>query len=181
MERGPQYAWMEDRAPLPPFCAAAALFCQTDIASHAVRRVDIASSLVTTVAGSPTQSSGRADGLGTAASFYYPIGIALDAAGTFAVIVSAWRYSGCEERHKQWRAYQSHWPLFWRLMPAGRTREQPLATHGRHAALTHAIAVRHADLHSNAKCDTVTLRLRDHDSVADGIQLLLGLPAVSCL
>lgn len=43
---------------------------------------------VTTVAGNSSLPTGRADGVGTAASFFNPWGVAMDAAGTFAVIVS---------------------------------------------------------------------------------------------
>lgn len=60
---------------------------QADVMNNAIRSIDlIASNSVTTVAGSPTQASGHADASGTAASFYYPTGVAL--AGTRALVVS---------------------------------------------------------------------------------------------
>lgn len=60
---------------------------QADTANGAIRIVDVASGLVTTLAGSTSQTYGHADGAGTAATFYNPIGIAMDAAGTFALVV----------------------------------------------------------------------------------------------
>lgn len=62
---------------------------QADESNHEMRRVDVTSGAVVTLAGSPTQQPGYADGRGTAVSFYYPSGVAMDAAGTFAVIVSS--------------------------------------------------------------------------------------------
>lgn len=50
-----------------------------DSGNHMVRRIDVASGLVTTLAGSTT--SGSADGVGAAASFYHPEGVAIDTAG----------------------------------------------------------------------------------------------------
>lgn len=46
------------------------------------------SGLVTTVAGSPAQASGYADGLGTAATLDGPNNVAMDAAATFVIVVS---------------------------------------------------------------------------------------------
>jgi sugar lactone lactonase YvrE len=56
----------------------------TDYYNHTVRRIDIATAAVTTLAGSPG-SSGSADGTGTAARFYYPTGVASDRAGNLFV------------------------------------------------------------------------------------------------
>ena len=70
---------------------------QVDTANHLLRRVNVSSGAVTTLAGSPTQSSGHADGVGTAASFYYPYFVALDSAGAVAIVVSVC-CEGCERR-----------------------------------------------------------------------------------
>lgn len=42
---------------------------------------------MTTLTGSPSQTYGSSDGVGTAASFFYPYGVAMNAAGTVALIV----------------------------------------------------------------------------------------------
>ena len=55
-----------------------------DIDNNMLRRIDLASGLVTRLAG---LSPGFADGLGAAAAFRRPIGVAVDAAGSFALIV----------------------------------------------------------------------------------------------
>lgn len=60
---------------------------QADCYNHLLRRVNLASSLVTNLAGSPSRLLGHADGIGTAASFFYPSGVAVDDVGTIAVIV----------------------------------------------------------------------------------------------
>ena len=54
--------------------------------------MNLTSGLVTTLAGSlsgtiGTNNNGRADGFGTAASFNFPCGVAVDKAGRFAVVV----------------------------------------------------------------------------------------------
>ncbi|MGH2584934.1 MAG: protein kinase domain-containing protein [Dehalococcoidia bacterium] len=61
--------------------AAGAIYV-TDEDNHALRRITPAGE-VSTVAGSP--KPGFADGLGTAAQFSYPVGVAADAAGTLYV------------------------------------------------------------------------------------------------
>lgn len=63
---------------------------QADWCNHLLRRVDVTSGLVTTLAGSVVGSNnyGHADGVGTAASFYYPYGVAMDAAGNSVIVVS---------------------------------------------------------------------------------------------
>jgi len=64
----------------------------TDTNNHAIRKIDTTTNAVTTFAGSAgaidtdlTAASGIADGIGTAATFSFPRGIALDAAANFYV------------------------------------------------------------------------------------------------
>ena len=52
-----------------------------DTSNHTIRRIDVATGAVTTLAGSAGKA-GSADGTGTAARFYNPQGLAVDAAGT---------------------------------------------------------------------------------------------------
>jgi DNA-binding beta-propeller fold protein YncE len=54
-----------------------------DFANHRVRRIDLASLLVTTLAGS---SSGYQDGQGTSALFNEPHGVAIDPTGAYALV-----------------------------------------------------------------------------------------------
>ncbi len=63
---------------------SATLLVDTD--SNTVRRLDLASGDVTTVAGDATAWAGSADGIGSAARFRSPRDAALDAAGTVAYI-----------------------------------------------------------------------------------------------
>jgi hypothetical protein len=60
-----------------------------------IRMLVISSRTVSTLAGS-SGVSGRADGIGTAASFTLPSGIAVDSAGAVAIVVS-WLF-GCALR-----------------------------------------------------------------------------------
>jgi sugar lactone lactonase YvrE len=55
-----------------------------DSNNHAIRKVAIATGAITTLAGSPGMS-GRADGIGTDARFYFPTGVAADGAGNVYV------------------------------------------------------------------------------------------------
>ena len=64
----------------------------TDTNNHAIRKIDTTTNAVTTFVGSAgtidtdlTATSGSADGTGTAASFYLPRGIAVDAAANLYV------------------------------------------------------------------------------------------------
>lgn len=72
---------------------AAVLLCltplQTEYGNHLLRRINLSSGLVMTLAGGgrPSNKYGHADGTGTAASFYAPHGVALDGPGTFAIVV----------------------------------------------------------------------------------------------
>lgn len=59
---------------------------QADTNNNLLRRVNLTSGLVTTLAGS---SPGYADGVGAAANFNNPWSVAVDSAGTFAVVVSS--------------------------------------------------------------------------------------------
>jgi len=59
-----------------------------DHLNHLLRRISISTAVVTTVAGT-AGVSGSADGVETAALFYFPTGIAMDAAGTVVLVVSS--------------------------------------------------------------------------------------------
>ena len=68
---------------------------QADSYNFLLRRVNLTSGRVTTLAGNTSGIVGRnnwghADGMGTLASFYYIFGVAADGAGVVAVVV---RYS----------------------------------------------------------------------------------------
>lgn len=65
---------------------------QADWSNHLVRRVNLTSGLVITLAGNVSgaigsDNYGHADGTRFAASFYFPWGVAVDALGVIAVIV----------------------------------------------------------------------------------------------
>ena len=67
-----------------------ALLCswiQVDTNENNIRRVDLPSAYVSTLAGI-AGSGGYADGVGNNAQFRFPIGVAINGAGTFALIVS---------------------------------------------------------------------------------------------
>ena len=59
-----------------------------DSSNFVLRYITIASALVTTFAGRSTSHSSSVDGVGTAATFNQPKGLALNQAGTLALIVS---------------------------------------------------------------------------------------------
>ena len=59
---------------------------QADRSNHLIRLLVLSSGVVSTLAGQ-AGSTGSTNGIGTNATFNGPIGIALDAAGTFAVVV----------------------------------------------------------------------------------------------
>lgn len=70
----------------------AAFLMQADFNNFLLRRVNLTSGLVTTLAGRNVgaigvNNRGRADGQGTAASFYRPTGVAMDSAGSLVVVV----------------------------------------------------------------------------------------------
>src|SRR4029079_3196488 len=56
-----------------------------DTGNHTIRRVDLSTGQTTTLAGSPG-APGDSNGVGTAAHFSSPRGVALDAAGSFALV-----------------------------------------------------------------------------------------------
>ena len=60
---------------------------QTDMNNYLIRHIIISSGAVSTLAGL-AGTLGSSNGIGTNARFRDPYGIALDAAGTFAVVVS---------------------------------------------------------------------------------------------
>lgn len=79
-----------------PLCitinSAGTMALVADFGNHLVRRIDVSSRLVTTLAGNvalgvgPPFNFGLSDGIGTNAAFHQPTGIAIDPAGTFAVV-----------------------------------------------------------------------------------------------
>lgn len=72
-------------APQPPPTAAVRAPLQSDESNNLLRRLDLTSGVVTTVAGGLTK--GFADGQRSAATFSGPTGVAMDAAGTFVIVV----------------------------------------------------------------------------------------------
>jgi hypothetical protein len=67
------------------------LSVQADTYNNLIRRIDLSSGTVTTLAG-VALSPGSTDGAGPAARFYEPAGVAMDAAGTVAIVVSIGGY-----------------------------------------------------------------------------------------
>jgi hypothetical protein len=67
------------------------LLAQTDYLYQLVRKINIASATVTTLAGQRGISTPYLNGVGSDATFSYPVGIALDSAGDIAVVVSTVR------------------------------------------------------------------------------------------
>ena len=74
-------------SPLPSPSPLAPAPLQADEFNHFIRRIDLSTGLVSTLAGT-SGASGSANGLGTAASFNYTWGVAMDAAGRVALVVS---------------------------------------------------------------------------------------------
>ena len=64
---------------------------QADRGAHVICRIDIGQGVVTTLAGHARLYGGFADGLGRDAIFSSPQGVAVDAAGTFVLVVSRLR------------------------------------------------------------------------------------------
>ena len=64
------------------------LHLQTDTYNHVIRRINLLGGTVTTFAGSPSQSSGHSDGVGSAASFANPTDIAVNSNASVALVVS---------------------------------------------------------------------------------------------
>ena len=60
---------------------------QGDFKNYVVRMLNVSSRTVTTLAGG-TGVSGSADGVKSTARFTSPVGVSLNALGTFAVVVS---------------------------------------------------------------------------------------------
>lgn len=74
-------------------CSQPSAAYQTDFYNHLLRKLNLMSGLVTTLAGNVAgtvsiDNNGHADGVGTAASFYRPYGVTVDSAGGIAFIVS---------------------------------------------------------------------------------------------
>jgi hypothetical protein len=70
------------------------LHVQTDQYNHLIRRVIMSSGAVTTLAG-VAGITGSTDGVGLAAMFNVPMGVALDAPGSVAIVVSVyWFWEG---------------------------------------------------------------------------------------
>lgn len=67
---------------------------QADSSGFVIRFVDVTSGVVTTLAGRALLS-GSSDGSGTLSTFLYPLGVALDAGGFFALVVRVCHYCAC--------------------------------------------------------------------------------------
>lgn len=76
---------------------------------------------VTSLAGSSTQSPGFEDGLGTAAGFASPTGVALNSAGSFALVVSG-RLRGSPSFYLGNRFFRSPWLQTYRIRPRSTVR-----------------------------------------------------------
>ena len=61
------------------------LTMQADAGNNLIRRINIASRVVTTLAGN--SSRGNADGIGTVVTFFSPGGVTMDPLGAFALVV----------------------------------------------------------------------------------------------
>ena len=69
-----------------PFCFTLLLLVL--LVSPTVVEAQTVAGMVSTIAGSTSLSSGSNDGIGTSAQFNFPAGVAMDPAGTFAIVVS---------------------------------------------------------------------------------------------
>ena len=78
--------------PFPVFPSLLFAVMQADYNGHTIRHIILSSGVVSNLAGQ-AGSLGSTDGVATNARFFHPSGIALDAAGTFAVVVrmGGWR------------------------------------------------------------------------------------------
>jgi DNA-binding beta-propeller fold protein YncE len=63
---------------------------QADCGNHLIRLIDVSSATVTTLAGN-AGITGYEDGVGSAASFNWPNNVAVNDAGTVAIVVSETR------------------------------------------------------------------------------------------
>ena len=85
--RGYEITYMRSYSGAIPLCL------QADEGNHVIRRISMASATVTTLAGT-AGSTGSTNGVGPAARFNLPSGIAMDDAVTFLIIVSGTGGSG---------------------------------------------------------------------------------------
>jgi hypothetical protein len=68
---------------LPRLCSA-----QADTSNHLVRAIAVSTGAVRTLAGQQGISAPFSDGVGSAATFNFPHGVALDSTGVLALVVS---------------------------------------------------------------------------------------------
>jgi hypothetical protein len=102
---------MGQRDPLPPRPALLATPALTPRANalavlqneqngHVIKSINLTSGAITLVAG--RQGVGNfSDGIGTLATFYFPLGVAMNAAGTYAIVVSGWSGGGTRRRERR--------------------------------------------------------------------------------
>ncbi len=75
-----------EHSPFASLAPYTLLFVQADFNNHLIRHIVVSSGTVTTLAGAASPNA--TDGVGAAARFKNPNGVAMDAAGAIAIVVS---------------------------------------------------------------------------------------------
>ena len=126
---------------LAPSCATLYV---TDSSHHTIRVINLATRAVTTLAGSTTGAAGTLDGIGTAALFYNPRKLALDATGTLLRFGELVRFARMQHARVSLQCAPPPLTLPPPSFPAPAVRLYPAHPQHAHACHLHALYTGHA-------------------------------------